>query len=145
MVASEVVSFLNFAQTLASGATWTDGLFPNRNFFTNLSYVGRLSPYTVGNLLPDPSFVPFYFQDTTDDTRKYGYLNLTTFVTGSGADSVLNLRIDGYGYDNSGARIAMGALPGAVPVPTTLALLPLGLFGIGVVTRRRRAASAATA
>ena len=88
---------------------------------------------TGGNLQSNPTYTPFWFLDSTDaNLKKYGYVTVDSYVTGSGASAVLNLDILNYAYENSGAQIQMGP----VPEPSTLALAGLG--GMGMLLFRRR-------
>jgi hypothetical protein len=104
--------------------------------------ISRMEQTTgVGFLTRDnPTYLPFRFTDTTDSSTKYGYVALATWVTGSGASAQLNLSISGYAFDDSGAQIAMGA----VPEPSTTLMAAIGAMLIIASLRSRHTKSKPT-
>ncbi|WP_295429959.1 PEP-CTERM sorting domain-containing protein [uncultured Thiodictyon sp.] len=112
----------NWLNALDFGKTWSD--LPSggvAEVWGDISTMDRTS-FAISVPRTNPTFIPFTFADSI---LKYGYVKLSTEVTGTGAGSGLLLKVYGYGYDDSGAQIAMGV--GDVPVPATLMLLIPGL------------------
>jgi hypothetical protein len=130
-IAADIEEGLYYAHSLVFGETWVNT--SNRwNLGANISRMAQ-----TGNdshdLRPGPTYLPFYFTDSTDSSTKYGYIALATTLTGSGASAQLNLNISGYAYEDSGAKIEMGA----VPEPSGLFSAALGILGIVAVLRWR--------
>ena len=83
-------------------------------------------------LRADPTYIPFRFTDSTDsNTQKYGYIKMSTVLSGSGPDRVVTWTVDGYGYQTDGTQIAMGA----VPEPASVLMI---VFGGGLIALARR-------
>ena len=130
-IACDFLESLEYAHSLNAGATWSDT--SNGSNWANVTRMAQTGNASFG-LRSDPTYVPFWFQDTSNSNQvDYGYITLATTVTGSGASAQFGLNISGYAYDNTGAMIAMGA----VPEPSATALATLGLIGI-VTTMRYR-------
>jgi hypothetical protein len=132
--ATQIYTPLNcyFTESLEPLQTWSDLGSHSTMSWADISSLNQ-SGGTGAELRSNPTYIPFYFQDSTDNnTVKYGYLTMESYVTGSGASAVLNLDILNYAYENSGAQIQVGP----VPEPSTLALAGLG--GLGLLFFRRR-------
>lgn len=134
-IPADILESLYYAHSLNVNETWDD-LPIGQIGTTNGANISRMAQ--TGNtsflLRSNPTYLPFRFTDSTDSSTKYGYIALATSVTGSGASAQFNLDIFGYAYDNSGAKIVMGA----VPEPSTIFLAGLGIFGIVAALRFKR-------
>jgi len=125
---------LFFLTSLNAGQTWSD---LGENFLTesfgNLSTISRVN-WVGGNLRSNPTYIPFTFNDTSDgNLLKYGYVQVSSEIQGTNSSSELVIFIHGYGYENSGNQIAMGA----IPEPSS-ALLLGAVALVGVWQRQRR-------
>jgi len=135
-IATDLSESLYYAHSIYVSETWVD-TSNGRNSGANISRMPQTG--NPGILLrSNPTYIPFYFTDTTDSSTKYGYIALATSVTGSGASAQLNLEVFGYAYDNSGAKIAMGA----VPEPSTVLSAALGILGSAAALRCKRTKTA---
>lgn len=74
-----------------------------------------------------------------DAGARYGWLDVAFSVGGYGVP--YDARINSWGYEDTGAQIAAGALT-AVPTPGTLPMMALGLIGLAASRRRQRSAQA---
>lgn len=123
--AAGVFESLYYAQSLNAGETWVD-TSNARQYGADLSRMAQTGDSSFG-LRSDPTYLPFWFFDTSNWSQvDYGYIALATTVTGSGASAQLNLIVSGYAYDNSGAKIAMAA----VPEPSGFYSAAFGILGI---------------
>ncbi len=77
----------------------------------------------------------FRFYNESTSAVNYGYMNLL-----SGGANGFPLTITGWTFENSGAAITVLGV-GAVPEPTTWAMMLLGFAGIGAAMRRSRTAT----
>lgn len=135
-IATDLSESLYYAHSIYVSETWVD-TSNGRNSGANISRMPQTG--NPGILLrSNPTYIPFYFTDTTDLSTKFGYITLATSVTGSGASAQFNLDVFGYAYDNSGAKIAMGA----VPEPSTVLSAALGILGIAAVLHCKRTKTA---
>lgn len=134
-IPADILESLYYAHSLNIDETW-DNLPGGQTGTVNGANIDRM-PQTGGiDYYPrsNPTYVPFWFTDTTDsNTKKYGYVALAAYETGSGASALLNLDIFGYAYENSGAKIQMGA----VPEPSTFATGVLGIAWCLAMLHRR--------
>lgn len=124
---------LFFLTSLNAGQTWSDlgGNFLTESF-GNLSTIDRQT-WVGGNLRSNPTYIPFTFNDTSDgNLLKYGYAQVSSEIQGTNSASELVVFIHGYGYEDSGNQIAMGA----IPEPSSAFLL--GAVTLGALYRRRR-------
>ncbi|MDD2597686.1 MAG: MBG domain-containing protein [Kiritimatiellae bacterium] len=104
----------NFYYMVAAGEgqSWSDLSGSHIAWWGNLSSLGTSGSYSAIKLRANPTYIPFRFDDKTDGgIMKYGYLKLSTEVSGSGVDSVLTLKVYSYAYQTDGTEIAMGAEP----------------------------------
>jgi hypothetical protein len=121
-----------FSESLNPLQTWSDLGSHSETSWANISAL-TLSDGTGENIRSNPTYIPFWFLDAGDsNTKKYGFMTVDSYVTGSGAAAVLSLDILNYAYENSGTPIQMGT----VPEPAMLALAGLG--GLGMLLFRRR-------
>ncbi len=126
-IAADIVEGLYYGHSLNAGQTW-DNLPGGQTvtpFGANISRMAQTGNSSV-LLRSDPTYLPFYFTDTTDSATKYGYISLATSVTGTGASAEFHLDVSGYAYESSGAKIAMGA----IPEPSASALSFAGVFAV---------------
>ena len=123
-VATDISEGLYYAHSLNVAETWSKTA-NGWQWGADLSRMARTGDSSFG-LRSNPTYIPFSFTDTTDSSTKYGYISLATSVTGSGASAQFNLDVFGYAYENSGAKIAMGA----VPEPSIALSTVLGILGI---------------
>lgn len=134
-IAADIAEGLYYAHALNINQTWAD--LPvgqtGSSFGANISRMAQTGNASF-DLRSDPTYLPFRFTDSTDSITKYGYIALATAVAGSGASAQFSLDVIGYAYENSGAVIAMGA----VPEPSTVILAAFGVLGLVVTLRGRR-------
>lgn len=131
-IASDTLESLYYAHSLNVGETWVD-TSNGWQWGVDVSRMAQTGDSSFG-LRSDPTYVPFWFYDTSNsDQVDYGYIALATTVTGSGASAQLNLNISGYAYEDSGAKIAMGA----IPEPSRFGSAALGILGIVALLRWR--------
>lgn len=86
------------------------------------------------------------FSFTLADGLHYGFVGMTVVPQGNGVNSRA-ISIGGIGYQTTpGAAITVsggtGALPGAVPEPSSIAMLALGAGGLAAYRQRRKKAAA---
>jgi hypothetical protein len=132
--ATQIYAPLNsyFSESLNPLQTWSDLGSHSETSWADISSLTQ-SDGTGENLRSNPTYIPFWFLDATDsNTKKYGYMTVDSYVTGTGTSAELNLDIFNYAYENSGVPIEMGT----VPEPSTLALA--GLSGLGMLLFPRR-------
>ncbi|VGO19707.1 PEP-CTERM sorting domain-containing protein [Pontiella sulfatireligans] len=124
---------LYYAVASEEGQSWSDMSSDSSDGWGNISALATGSSGAASLLRVDPTYIPFRFADTTDSNiQKYGYIKMSTELSGSGASSVMIWTVDGYGYQTDGTEIAMGA----IPEPATMGLF--GLFGGGMLFIHRR-------
>jgi len=135
-------SGLYWASSLTFNETWDD-LPVGHTETTNGANITRMEQTgnTEYGLRSDPTYLPFRFTDSTDSSTKYGYIALTTNKSGTGPTAQLNLDVSGYAYDNSGAMIAMGAIPEPSPALSVM----VGILGIAAALRWRHSKGVPTA
>lgn len=134
-VPAVVYGSLYYWHSLNVSETW-DNLPSGQTFTSWGANISRLNQSGDESFLlrSDPTFLPFRFIDSTDLSTKYGYIALATSVTGSGPSAQFHLNITGYAFDNSGAEIAMGA----VPEPSTALLAVIGSLAVVAGSRCKR-------
>jgi hypothetical protein len=120
-----LVSAIN-APIFSSDQNWVAVGNHSETSWANISAL-TLSDGTGENIRSNPTYIPFWFLDAGDsNTKKYGFMTVDSYVTGSGAAAVLGLDILNLAYENSGTPIQMGT----VPEPAMLALAGLGGLGM---------------
>jgi len=127
-----------FAKRANAGATWsaigtqakTGGLIGKRVSYFYLSSLTGGGVYGPGSFTD--KYVAFKFQDSTaGNADRYGWALLSMNIdSGTGPDVTLQR----WAYDNTGAKIAMGAV---VPEPTSAALVMFGALAFGAMGVRR--------
>lgn len=137
------VGYLRVRATLASGfpfakrgsaaKTWS-------NVGGNVGTRGVVGLRTNSSSVRGPGsftdrYVAFKFQDSTQgNADRYGWLKLTMTISGSAGPDVT---LKGWGYDTTGAKIAMGAVPEpASAAAVTGAALVLGAAGVRAWRKR---------
>ena len=97
------------------------------------STFGSVSVETTGatafNLSSSANYAGFSFLNETTGVTDYGWVRFSISTTFTAQPR----SIVGYAYDNTGAAIAVGA----IPEPTTTAALGLGVLALGAVSVRR--------
>ena len=132
----DLFSSIYYADALATGDVWSDGVVALSGGFGNISSLGTGTAGDAFYLRADPTYIPFLFTDTSDgNNSKYGYIRTFTNLTGAGTAAQVTWTVDAYAYQTDGTQIAMGA--GEVPEPATTMLLLFGA-GIGMAVRRVR-------
>lgn len=134
-IPADILEGLYYAHSLNVDETW-DNLSGGQTGTIYGANLDRMPQTGAADYYPrsNPTYVPFWFYDTSDSNlKKYGYVTLSTYETGSGASAVLHLDLSGYAYENSGAKIQMGA----VPEPSAFVTAALGILGCKVMRRWR--------
>jgi hypothetical protein len=129
-----------FAKRGSAGNTWS-------NIGGNIGTRGIVGVRTTTSNIRGPGsfsdkFVAFKFQDSTQgNADRYGWLQLSMDIHGWPAGPPFtgpDVTLKGWGYDNSGAKIAMGAVPEpASAAAVTGAALVLGAAGVRAWRKRR--------
>ena len=92
--AASVYSSLYYVESLDAGQSWSDwggGANPHGNVSSL-----NISTGDAFMLRADPTYIPFRFTDSTDsNTQKYGYIKMSTVLSGSGPDRVVTWTVDG--------------------------------------------------
>ncbi|MDZ4744192.1 MAG: PEP-CTERM sorting domain-containing protein [Verrucomicrobiota bacterium] len=139
-----IINSLYYAQSLSVGQIWSDFAIIDENQWANASSLTTTTfatPGTATDLRADPTYIPFYVLDNTDNQKRYGYIKLATTQSGSGAGATLTLNLEGWAYETSAnTYIAMGA--GAVPEPSTYVMMAVGLvmsaYGLKISRHRKK-------
>jgi len=80
-------------------------------------------------------YIAFMFQDSTQgDANRYGWALMSMTISGSPSPSGPDVTLQSWAYDDSGAKIAMGA---GIPEPSSAALAALGALVLGSSGLRR--------
>jgi hypothetical protein len=133
----QLIGSYYYAQGGGAGLKWSDIIAANsENAWGNISAITdnahSMGAGAVTGLRPEPTYIPFYFQDTSaGNADRYGYLALSTTLSGAGSSAEVAISISGWAYDDSGAQIGMGA----IPEPSTALLL--GMAGSLIFISRR--------
>lgn len=131
-VRATLVSSLPFAKRGSLSKTWS-------NIGGNVGTRGIIGLRTSTSFVRGPGaftdkYVAFKFQDSTQgDADRYGWLKLSMAISGrpSASWSGPDVTLKGWGYDTTGAKIAMGAVPEpASAAAVTGAALVLGAAGV---------------
>lgn len=108
-VKQNLVGSFFYAGSAEANQTWSAVSSNGTNGWGNISALSLLD-YSTEHLRENPTYIPFRFEDTTaSNALKYGYINCSTELSGSGSNSVLTLTIYSYAYETDGSEIAMGA------------------------------------
>jgi hypothetical protein len=128
-----------FAKRGSAGMTWS-------NIGGNVGTRGIMGLRTSTSWLVGPGsfsdkYVTFKFQDSTQgNADRYGWLKLSMAISGrpSASWSGPDVTLKGWGYDTTGAKIAMGAVPEpASAAAGTGAALVLGAAGVRAWRKRQ--------
>jgi hypothetical protein len=128
----------SFAAPLPFDAPWNQGLPLTYTVVMGIADTSHRSP-TSGY---DHQYLGFRFQDSTQVTSpfRYGWIEVglsITFVNPFGGSGGPNVTIYGYGWDNTGAQPKMGQQGGAVPEPSSAALMVIGALALGAPGLRK--------
>lgn len=88
---------------------------------------------TAAFQIPGTHTLGFRFFNEATAAVNYGYMTLS-----SGGPTGFPLTIQGWTFENSGGAITVPTVNGAIPEPTTWAMLILGFGVVGSAMRRRR-------